>query len=257
MTFPDRACIHVGGGDAEHFLQNLVTCEVEALEGLTFGALLAPQGKVLFDFFVSRIDGGFRLETRADAADALVQRLTFYRLRADVMLERTDETVGWSDDGMPDPRTSEMGGRLYGAGANGDDAEAYHERRVTLGVPEAGHDFPYGDVFPHDVLMDQFEAPGAGVARKGCYVGQEVVSRVQHRGTARKRVMRVAADGPLPPMGTAVTVEGREVGRLGTVRDGHGLALLRIDRVRDAAVETGGMALRVAFPTFTSFGWPA
>ena len=260
MTFQDRACLHVGGADAEHFLQNLVTCEVEKLrEGLTFGALLTPQGKVLFDFFVSRTADGFRLETRAQAVEDLLRRLTFYRLRAAVTLERRDEPVGWSPDGgLPDPRAAAMGGRLYGEGAGaGDEAVAYHRRRVAVGVPEAGHDFAYGDVFPHDVLMDQFEAPGAGVARKGCYVGQEVVSRVQHRGTARKRIMRVSGPQPLPPSGTAVTVEGREVGTLGTVLGRDGLALLRIDKVKDAPAEAGGIPLDIAFPTFASFGWPA
>ena len=255
-TFPDRACLHVGGADAEHFLQNLVTCDIEGLSGLTFGALLTPQGKVLFDFFVSRIEGGFRLETRAEAADALLQRLTFYRLRAAVTLERTDETVGWSADrGLPDPRTGRMGGRLYHE--PGGDVDGYHERRVALGVPEAGHDFAYGDVFPHDVLMDEFEAPGAGVARKGCYVGQEVVSRVHHRGTARRRFMRVAADRPLPPEGTSVTINGREAGRLGTVRGRQGLALLRIDRVNETGAEANGVALTVERPAFATFGWPA
>ena len=255
MTFSDRATLHVGGADAEHFLQNLVTCEIERLDGLSFGALLTPQGKVLFDFFVSRHGSGYRLETRAEAADALLQRLAFYRLRAAVTLERTDEAVGWSEGGMVDPRAAAMGGRVYGEG--GDDPDGYHERRVRLGVPEAGHDYAYGDLFPHDVLMDQFEAPGAGVARKGCYVGQEVVSRVHHRGTARKRFMRVRADSSLPPTGTPVTVEDREVGALGTVRGTHGLALLRIDRVQAARAEADGVALTVERPVFASFGWPA
>ena len=251
----DRACLRVGGADATHFLQNLVTCEIGNLDGLSFGALLTPQGKVLFDFFVSPVDGGYRLETLASARDDLIRRLTFYRLRAAVEIEPSDETVGWHEtDGMTDPRAAAMGTRTYD-GPSRSNAD-YHARRAAVGVPEAGHDFTYGDAFPHDVLMDQFETAGAGVARKGCYVGQEVVSRMEHRGTARRRTMRISASDDLPPPGTALKVGEREVGALGTVAGCRGLGIVRLDRVRDASVMVSEMPVTLEFPTFTRFSWP-
>ena len=233
-----RACLTVQGAEAATFLQNLVTCDVEIGIGeLTFGALLTPQGKVMFDFFVLREANGYLFDTLADARDELVRRLFFYKLRAAVLIEADDRVPLLTADGHADPRSASLPMRSYGSGE--DDLQPFYDlARLNAGVPDAGSDFDYGDAFPHDVLMDRFERSGSGVAfRKGCYVGQEVVSRMQHRGTARRRPI-VLDVPPTAAAGDEVLADGRAVGKLGTVVDGHALAIVRLDRVEAAEVVT-------------------
>jgi folate-binding protein YgfZ len=133
--------------------------------------------------------------------------------------------------------------------------EAYDAHRIGLGVPEGGRDFVFGDTFPHEALLDQLN----GVSfDKGCYVGQEVVSRMQHRTTVRKRVVPVEADQELPQGPLPVLVGEAEIGRLGSVAGQRGLALLRLDRVAEAQrggtlVTVNGLPLRVVLPSFATF----
>jgi folate-binding protein YgfZ len=137
------------------------------------------------------------------------------------------------------------------------DVAAWHAFRIANGVAESGADYALGDAFPHDVLLDQTDGVGF---RKGCYVGQEVVSRMQHRGTARRRVLIVSGDA-LPAPGTEVTANGRPIGTLGSTAGGNGLAILRIDRVKDALdagvpITVGGGAVSVAIPAWATFTYP-
>ncbi len=270
----DRAIVSVSGPDAEHFLQNIVTADLDTLAAgeAKPSALLTPQGKILFDFLVSR-DGadGFRLECRADIADDFVRRLSLYKLRAKVEISKQDESlvaVSWGFDSarsetdsswLRDSRFADSapGRRSYAAHAADADAEAWQAFRIASGVAESGADYALGDAFPHDVLLDQ--TGGVGF-RKGCYVGQEVVSRMQHRGTARRRVLIVSGDA-LPASGSEVTAGGKPLGALGSTAGGIGLAILRIDRVKDAldagaAIEADGQAVTVAIPDWATFTYP-
>lgn len=270
----DRRVIAVGGADAVGFLQSLVTCEVAALPPGTaaFGALLSPQGKILFDFLATRTVDGFLLDVAEASAAALTQRLRFYRLRAKVTVEPADMAVATAWGGPPpsidgvvavaDPRLAALGYRLYGAAAAlaaDATAEDYHRHRIALGVPEGGRDFAFGDCFPHEADMDVLAGVDFG---KGCYVGQEVVSRMQHRGTARRRMIVVEAAALLPPAATPILAAGRAAGSMGSSDGGRGLALVRLDRVR-AALDAGGdvtaadVALTPAIPPWATFGWPA
>ena len=200
---PDRAVIAVSGPEALPFLQGILTCNVETLpEGeARLGALLTPQGKIQFDFLVSRAGDGFRLDVAAERVADLVKRLGLYRLRAKVSVA-AEPTLGvaaaWDGSEtaaetarMRDGRLPALGERLYfEAGAFSADAteDDYHAHRIGLGIPEGGRDFTLGDAFPHEALMDQL---GGVDFKKGCYVGQEVVSRMQHRGTARTRILPI------------------------------------------------------------------
>lgn len=140
-----------------------------------------------------------------------------------------------------------------------DAAEAeWHAFRLSQGVAESGADYALNDAFPHDVLLDQLDGIGF---KKGCFIGQEVVSRMQHRGTARRRVLLVEADSPLPAQGTELTVDGRPVGTLGSVSGRHGLAIARIDRVKTAMdagqqISADGVALSLAIPGWARFAFP-
>lgn len=270
----DRAIVSVSGPDAEHFLQNIVTADLDTLKSgeAKPSALLAPQGKILFDFLVSRTgDGALLLECRADIADDFVRRLTLYKLRAKVEISKRDESlvaVSWGDDSVASETDSSWlrdsrfpedmpAWRSYQPQAVTADLAAWHAFRITAGIAESGPDYALGDAFPHDVLLDQMGGVGF---RKGCYIGQEVVSRMQHRGTARRRVLLVTG-GALPAPGTDVSANGKTVGTLGSTADGSALAILRIDRVKDAldagvAIEANGAPLAVEIPAWAKFGWP-
>ena len=274
-----RGVVAVGGEDAERFLNDLVTADIAgAAPGrAVYAGLLTPQGKVLFDFIVFRDGGGFVFDApRAGAAD-LAKRLAFYRLRAEVTVKDLSDgrqvLAAWGDgapevDGpvAPDPRLGALGWRaIVAAGsvlpaglAEAGEAD-YDAHRIGLGVPEGGIDFAFGEAFPHDADMDQL---GGVDFAKGCYVGQEVVSRMEHRGTARRRVVIAHGSAPLPAAGTPVTAGGRALGTLMSSADGMGLALVRLDRTKEAIdagdpVTAGDAAITVSLPEWAKFGWPA
>ena len=135
-------------------------------------------------------------------------------------------------------------------GADLVDSSAYEAHRIATGVPRGGLDFMYGDAFPHETNMDRLNGVDFD---KGCYVGQEVVSRMQHRGTARTRTVKVVLDGPSPEVGATILAGDKPVGTMGSTAGGNGLALIRTDRVADALdaglpLTAGGLALRLAEP---------
>ncbi|MFC3322294.1 CAF17-like 4Fe-4S cluster assembly/insertion protein YgfZ [Mesorhizobium cantuariense] len=270
----DRALISVSGPDAEHFLQNILTTDLDILAPgeAKPGALLTPQGKILFDFLISR-DGenAFRLECRADISDGFVRRLTLYKLRAKVEISKADQafvTVAWGHESTPSQSDSAAAAdtrfpkgavtRLYGETDERSDLAAWQAFRIAGGIAESGSDYQLGDAFPHDVLLD--ETGGVGF-KKGCYVGQEVVSRMQHRGTARRRVLIASADRPLPAPGTELTVDGRPVGTLGSTVGTTGLAIARIDRIKAAldaghSILAGDVPVMLAIPSWAKFSFP-
>jgi folate-binding protein YgfZ len=279
----DRAAILIDGPDAEHFLQNILTVDLDQLGGgeARPGALLSPQGKILFDFLVSRHgQGGFLIDCRADSTTDFMRRLMLYRLRAKADISVADQIVvsaRWHDDSaasdddstpsqaesgwLADRRFPEGAGvfRSYGEAAGFDSPPEHFARlRIANGVAESGEDFAPGDAFPHDVLMD--ENGGVGF-HKGCYIGQEVVSRMQHRGTARRRIMIVTGADDLPASGTDVLAGSRTIGALGSVSGHNGLAIVRTDRVKEAqdggaAITAGGIELSLSIPPAAKYTLP-
>jgi folate-binding protein YgfZ len=279
----DRALISIAGPDAEHFLQNIITTDIAGIAAGDAwpGALLTPQGKILYDFLISRRgDDGFLLECRADIADDFMRRLTLYKLRSKLEITKLDQdvvAVAWENDSassQDDSTSSQIDStrlrdrrfpdssqvvRHHGALPAADTpADGFTALRVRHGVAESGADFELGDAFPHDVLFDQ--NGGVGL-KKGCFVGQEVVSRMQHRGTARRRVLLAHAETALPASGADITADGRPVGTLGTVAGGDGLAVARIDKVKAAMdsgvpLMAGGVTLALSIPEWASFGFP-
>ena len=248
----DRAVVLVSGPAASSFLQGLITNDIDKAKpgGAIHAGLLTPQGKILFDFFMVPAGEGFLLEMAKAKAAELVQRLGFYRLRAEVEVAEDPVFTVAAAWGAPprlpdgaiayaDPRLPALGERILlpagtslgNLGCTPAGEDEYHTHRIALGVPEGGLDYAFGDAFPHEAMFDQL----AGVDfNKGCFVGQEVVSRMEHRGTARKRVVGVEGEGPLPPSGTDITAGGASIGTLGSVSGNSGLALLRLDRAEEA-----------------------
>lgn len=256
-----RGWLTVSGPDAADFLQGLITTDLDALEtGVAApGALLTPQGKIMFFFMISRANDGFLIETDAEAIDALIKRLTMYKLRAKVEIAKRDETgstVVWGEaqpeGSTKDLRFAKAGIDLYRLPGGSGSADGYDALRAEAGVPEAGVDFALQDAFPHDILFDK----SGGVSfKKGCYVGQEVVSRMQHRSTARRRLVTVSADSALPETGTEIRTGGKVIGALGTVAGQTGLAIIRIDRA-GAAMAAGSPILAGETPvTVTLPAW--
>ena len=275
---PDRSVIKVGGEDARNFLNGLVTTDVTLVGPGTgrFGALLTPQGKITADFLVTEAPaghgGGFLIDAPRPLTQSLADKLGFYKLRAKVTVENLSDSLGvlaaW--DGEPvmkpdlafaDPRNDALGWRILIPeelkqkvadliGADLVDSEAYEAHRIRSGAPRGGLDFMYGDAFPHETNMDRLNGVDFD---KGCYVGQEVVSRMQHRGTARTRTVRVVLEDFSPEAGTAILAGEKPVGTIGSTSGQNGLALIRVDRAADALqagtkLTAGGLAIRLADP---------
>jgi folate-binding protein YgfZ len=275
---PDRGVVKVSGADARDFLNGLVTTDITRLSpGLgRFGALLTPQGKITVDFLITEAPsghgGGFLIDCPRALAQGLTDKLGFYKLRAKVAVENLSDSLGvlaaWDGDpamnpdmAFADPRAVALGWRILvpealaqkaadAIGAELVDSSAYDAHRVVAGVPRGGLDFMYGDAFPHETNMDRLHGVDFD---KGCYVGQEVVSRMQHRGTARTRTVRIVLDGPSPEPGAAILAGDKPVGTMGSTAGHSGLALIRTDRVADALaagtpLSAGGLAIRLADP---------
>jgi tRNA-modifying protein YgfZ len=283
---PDRGVVKVAGDDARGFLNGLLTADIAKVKpgAPRFAALLTPQGKIIIDCIVAEAPGadggGFFLDCPRALAVDFVQKLNFYKLRAKVICEDLSEVLGvlavWDGSGdteyglvFPDPRLPALGQRVMlpphrakeaaaDLGAELVDAKDYEAHRIALGVPRGGLDFMYGDAFPHEADMDQL----AGVDfDKGCYVGQEVVSRIEHRGTARNRIVPVTADGFVPDAGIPVMAGEKQVGTTGSAAGERGLAMLRLDRVADAMaaglpLTAGGVMLSMRKPGWATFAWP-
>jgi len=257
----DRGVIRVSGEEASKFLQGLLTNDVERLEAgeARYAALLSPQGKILFDMLVVRIPAengaAYLIDCAAAQAADLARRLSFYKLRAKVAVvdESADHGViaGWGEEPQNvaggvvyrDPHAP-LGWRAIlprdqavavGAGH----VHEYERLRIALAVPKGGVDFAYGDAFPHDANLDSLSGVDFD---KGCYVGQEVVSRMKHRGMARKRVARVKVTADAPPPGTPVLDGQLTIGTLGSSSGREALAMLRLDRVEDAKAAGRGLS---------------
>jgi folate-binding protein YgfZ len=283
---PDRGVVKVAGADARAFLNGLLTADITKVTPALpkFGALLTPQGKIIVDCIVAQAPdedgGGFFLDCPRALAGTLVDKLNFYKLRSKVIAEDLSEVLGvmaiWQEMGRteygliyPDPRLPGLGQRLMlpphlakqaaaDLGAELVDASAYEAHRIALGVPRGGLDFIYGDAFPHETDMDQL----AGVDfDKGCFVGQEVVSRMEHRGSARNRIVPIAVEGFAPDAGIPVMAGERQVGITGSAAGSSALAMLRLDRVADAMaagtrLTAGGVTLEPRKPEWARFAWP-
>jgi tRNA-modifying protein YgfZ len=282
----DRGVVKIAGESARGFLHGLVTADILKLSpGIgRFAALLTPQGKIIADFIVveapHEAGGGFFLDIPSSLGPALVGKLNLYKLRAKVVVEDLSATLGvlavWDGTGTPayglgyaDPRLPALGLRVMLPPHRAADAAAelgaelveearYDAHRIALGVPRGGIDFSYGDAFPHESDMDQL---GGVDFAKGCYVGQEVVSRMEHRGIARTRAVPVRYEGAPPRAGAVIQAGERQVGTMGSAAGGHGVALLRLDRVGEAIARrerltADSLPLTLVKPGWARFAFP-
>ena len=268
--------LSITGVDARKLLQGLITNDMNKLKAegdAIHAALLTPQGKIMFAFFVVQAGDDFLIETSDSAAPDLAKRLTFYKLRAAVRIENVADRYGlavaWSGAEplasppplcvFRDPRHPLLGWRWLGPTAElpttNSAASDYHAHRIAVGVPEPGLDYPLGDTYPHEADFDLFAGTDFD---KGCYVGQEVVARMQHKTVVRKRVVRVSGGSRLATDHPDVLAGTAAIGRLGSVAGSQGLALLRLDRVAEALdkgdpLTAGGVAITVNPDDLTAY----
>jgi tRNA-modifying protein YgfZ len=257
QILPDRAVIRVSGEGALAFLHNLLTMELSEPKP-AYGALLTPQGKILHDVFVVPEGDHIWIDVaRVQAAD-LLKRLMMYRLRAKLEIAFDEgKSVAVSSSGdLPsvafvDPRVPEIGHRAIVDVASLPAGTGYHRARIAWGLADSEKDIGSGQMFVHEANLDQLH----GVSfSKGCYVGQEVVSRTHHRHSARNRILPVSFDGEVQQGADVVSGEVR-VGTMLSSIEGRGLALLRLDRLAESASSllTSGVKLSVHKPSWANF----
>lgn len=257
----DRAILSVQGAESAHFLHNLLTADIEHLATgeARYAALLSPQGKILFDMMVLREPAGFLIDCAASRAASLLQRLGMYKLRARVEISaRPDLGAGVSPSEVPgsyrDPRVADIGWRIIGA-PQAEVAAGYEAARIALGLADSEADLGSGEFFPHEANLDQL---GGVSFRKGCYVGQEIVSRMEHRGTARNRILPVALGGAAPAKGTEIRSGEKQIGSLLSGAGSGALALIRLDRLAEASAPllADGLAVHVLKPRWATYEVP-
>ena len=244
ILLPHRTVITVTGPDTRDFLQNILTLDTSgwapAVHG--YGALLTPQGKSLADMILTPVDDGFLIDVAASAAADTIRRLTLFRLRSKVSISLREDLAVACFSGAPDPRSAEAPAREFVARAMlalpaPTDLERYHAARIAAGVAEQDADFGAAEVFPADINMD---LAGGVDFRKGCFVGQEVVSRMKRRATARRRTLALRIGAGLDRL-TPVMAGDVELGAVSSLSGGVALARLRIDRLAEA--EAAGLGL--------------
>jgi folate-binding protein YgfZ len=257
---PKRAMLAVSGGDAETFLQGLVSNDLRKLSsGAVYAAMLSPQGKFLHDFFLIRRGDAILMDCDSLRVNDLLSRLTLYKLRAAVNIEKLPDavTAAWgkkTEQGYADPRLPAMGYRIIGAaktdGWQEKTFDDYEAHRLALGIPDGAQDMLIDKSF---LLELGFESLHGVDFNKGCYVGQEVTARSKFRGQVRKHIYQVRADGELPPLGTPIVQDGAEVGQLRSHAGNIGLAIIRIEAVeKNSPLTADGKTIAASFPIWAN-----
>lgn len=271
VPLDEQAVIAITGDDAKGWLQSLLTADIAGLKpgAGTFAALLTPQGKIVSDMLVfdaSDEEPLYLIDAARAFADDLASRLERYRLRARVVIERLAPTIrvaavldapaimGEAFYTFADPRHAALGQRIIGpaealdaaiAGLTHGDGAVFHMRRLRLGIAETGRDYLPLAVFPHEANLDQ---TGGVDFAKGCYVGQEIVSRMEHRGTARTRTLCARFLNGFGVSGGADVMAGdRVIGHVGESIGDRAVALVRIDRLAEA-ISTGDPVTAAGVP---------
>lgn len=278
VKLEDRGVLAVSGEEARDFLQNILTNDIRLVTRgrAIYAALLTPQGKYLFDFFIAEDDGVLLFDCERARKDELMRKLMLYRLRAKAeIVDRSDELKVWAMLGAPqadepaaslsqagaaaaveagvlfhDPRLEAMGWRAIlpadsAPPAPPADRDVYETQRLALGLPDGSRDFEIDRTL---ALEGNLDLLGAVDFEKGCYVGQEITARMKHRGKTRKRLLPVRGKAGELTSGAEVRAGGKPVGGLRSVLGERGIALLRLDALEAGGLEANGTEITVATP---------
>lgn len=246
----DRAVLSITGKDTHDFLQRVITTDMSGLEPgeIRAGALLTPQGKILVDFLIHSRQDGVWIDVWQEAADSLLKRLTLYRLRAEAQIELAGDRTVVVGTGHPDPRSDALPARaVLEPGDRPDGAAGQAKLEIAAGVPAFGRDYGEADVFPTDVNLDLYGGIGW---KKGCFIGQEVLSRMKRRGTIRKRSARISGPAARWSVGVDLVAGELTIGQLTSVDQSHAIARIRTDRLEkaDAALTVDGAQVELDLP---------
>jgi tRNA-modifying protein YgfZ len=261
----DRDLVVVSGPDATTFLQSLLSQDLDpvAVGESTHALLLEPRGKLVVDLRAARVatdewwcvcEGGF--------GPALAQGLTRFRIRVKVEIDDRSADLGalalrgpaaldiqakafdaaqpiapvrsdWA--GVPGveflghpPALTALAAAFVEAGAVEIDAVAFEALRVEAGVPRQGYDIDESTI-AQEALLER----DAVSFTKGCFLGQELVCRIDSRGHVNRLLRRLRADAPLA-RGAVVVADDKEVGTITTSAGNVALATVR------RTVEPGG-----------------
>ena len=269
--FDNRGLLLLSGNEVDTFLQGLVSNDVTQADGTkaVYSALLTPQGKFLYDFFMIRTDNGVILDCRADDIPAFSKKLKMYKLRSDVALEDVSGDYQISalfgddlDSVLPDdidqrvmedgsmiyrdPRLATAGLRLLALksmdmsslGAETASDADYQQYRISLGLPEAPSDL----ITDKSILLESgFDELNGVDWKKGCYMGQELTARTKYRGLIKKRLVPIQIDGETSS-GDDVMADGKVVGDVRSVQQGIGIAMIKLDALRQHSSFDAGQA---------------
>ena len=286
----NRGIISVTGSDSRDFLQGIISNDITLVSPnkTIYAALLTPQGKYLFDFFISQSGEKLLIECEKDRVPDLMKRLRIYKLRANADLVDETETYSifaiWGDDAAQatglhnerglaheisggtqfiDPRLNTAGVRsvlpievaeaqLQSLAAEPASASDYDLHRLKLGLPDASRDL----VVDKAILIESgFDELNGVDWNKGCYIGQELTARTKYRGLVKKRLISVFIEGAAPEPGTPIMVGDKNAGEMRSSNAGHGIALLRLDQLNNEAAEyiCDQAILRPNKPTWADF----
>lgn len=238
-----RTILAISGTDRVEFLQGLITNDVARADGgIVYAALLSPQGKFIADFFVIGQPDHLLIDVDSSAAPTLFQRLSMYRLRADVQIAESAlivsrGTTDRPDGALDDPRHPALGWRHYG-NTDISDRTDWGALYVTHLIPTTGVDLT-PDTY---ILEANFEALNGVDFRKGCFVGQEIVARMKHKAVLKKGLRRVEIDGDAAS-GDAIIVGEKPAGTLHSVHGDRGIAHLRFDRTDGMTTQKASLRL--------------
>ncbi|MEM7571006.1 MAG: folate-binding protein [Pseudomonadota bacterium] len=248
IELTDRRVLVLSGEDRKTFLQGLITNDVEKITGETwlYAGLLTPQGKYLHDFFLTEEGESLLMDCAASQQEALVRKLTLYKLRSKVDITASDKTLfaHWSDDATydddtwQDPRHPAMGKRTFSGTANAA-MEDYETHRLDLGIPDGPRDFLQDKTLWLETNADLLNGVDFN---KGCYVGQELTARMRYRGKVRRRLIRVRSDAAIPPA-TPIYLSEREIGDVRTSAGNTALANLKVEDLEKGPLTAAGVAI--------------
>ena len=236
-----RAVVSLEGADSKKFLQGLITADICKSEAQPiYTALLSPQGKYLYDFFIKKQKSAYLIDIKREAVQDFIKRLSLYKLRADIQIRITDYCVYIGTGKVPqdahfDPRSQELGWRLIRSldkpfkesTYEKFSFEKYKDKMVLLCIPETGIELIPNETY---ILEAGFENIGGVDFKKGCYVGQEVTARMHHKTKLKKGLVSVLISGEIPKLRTRIfNSVGKDIGIIYSISGDKAIAHIKFN----------------------------